>query len=132
MQHPRYLEHRTAQLWSSRRVQRGAVAAALACLGLAATATLWAGSGVRGAQRDARQSADVVRQKQREVDDALRLLQLRMAELRDARAAAVESGDRLGAALDGVMPLDSLAGRDDLAAFDTLTTAMFAPPSPDR
>lgn len=73
---------------------------AVALLALLAILALWQTTGTRGAKHDLTSANDRVAAKQREVDDARRTLDQRIAELRAVRADADVQATKLGSAVD--------------------------------
>lgn len=69
-------------------------------LALLIMAALWQRSGTRGAKRDLASASGKVADKQREVDDARRVLEQKLAELRALRAEADVQATKLGATVD--------------------------------
>jgi FtsZ-interacting cell division protein ZipA len=63
-------------------------------------AALWSTSGTRGAKHDLASANERVVEKQREVDEARRTLDQRLAELRAVRAEADVQATKLGSAVD--------------------------------
>lgn len=106
----------TQRLRASSRIQHAAIGAGLVLYAVVAIGMLWNGSGVRGAARDARAASERVRIKQREVDDALRLLERRLAELRAAREEAASTGVRMEEELVRAGLLDTLGAAAAIAA----------------
>lgn len=72
----------------------------ISLLALLVVAALWQNSGTRGARRDLAGATERVAEKQREVDDARRVLESKLAELRAVRAEADVEATRLGGAVD--------------------------------
>jgi type II secretory pathway component PulM len=72
----------------------------VALLALFAIAAIWQTTGTRGAKHDLASANDRVVAKQREVDDARRQLDQRIAELRALRADADVQATKLGSAVD--------------------------------
>ncbi|MBA3670930.1 MAG: hypothetical protein H0W68_02755 [Gemmatimonadaceae bacterium] len=71
-----------------------------AVLGLLIILAIWQSTGTHGAKRDLASASDRVAEKQKEVDDAQRLLDQRIAELRAARAEALAQATKLGGVVD--------------------------------
>lgn len=76
-------------------------------------AALWQGSGTRGAKRDLSSANEKVMEKQREVEEARRTLDERVAELRALRAEADVQATKLGGRIE-----ESVAGTVDEALPD--------------
>lgn len=127
MSDPKHTSHWTDRLRASSRIQRAAVGAGLVLYGIVAVGLLWSGSGIRGAARDAREAGARVQRKQREVDEALRLLERRLAELRAAREEAAGSGLRMERELIRAGLIDTSTAALATAAADTVTTALVVP-----
>ena len=72
----------------------------VAVLGLLLLAAIWQTSGTRGAKRELASASGKVADKQREVEDARRVLEQRLAELRALRAEADVKATKLGATVD--------------------------------
>lgn len=72
----------------------------LVLLGLLVIAALWQSSGTHGAKRDLATANDKVLAKQKDVEDARRTLDQRLAELRALRAEADAQATKLGAVVD--------------------------------
>lgn len=84
---------------SRHRIERLAITAGLALFVMVAVSMLWSGSGERGARRELRAASARYLAKQREVDEARRLLARRLAELRASEDDAIASGRLLQAQL---------------------------------
>jgi F0F1-type ATP synthase membrane subunit b/b' len=72
----------------------------VALLALVIMAAIWQSSGTRGAKRDLASATDKVADKQREVDEARRVLEQKLAELRAVRADADVQATKLGATVN--------------------------------
>lgn len=72
----------------------------LALLALIVVGLVWRSTGTRGARRELVSATGDVADKQREVDDARRVLDTKLAELRALRAEADVKATRLGGAVD--------------------------------
>lgn len=72
----------------------------VALLALVVVFALWQNSGTRGAKRDLSAANGKVADKQKEVDDAKRLYDQKVAELRAVRADADVQATKLGGAID--------------------------------
>jgi FtsZ-interacting cell division protein ZipA len=69
-------------------------------LALLLLAAIWSTSGTRGAKHDLASANERVADKQREVDEARRTLDQKLAELRAVRAEADVQATKLGSAVD--------------------------------
>jgi F0F1-type ATP synthase membrane subunit b/b' len=69
-------------------------------LALLLVLALWQSTGTRGARRNLAGATERVAEKQREVDEARRQLEAKLAELRAVRAEADVEATRLGGAVD--------------------------------
>ena len=69
-------------------------------LALVVIAAFWQSTGTRGAKRDLSSATEKVADKQREVEDARRVLEQKLAELRALRANADVQATKLGATVD--------------------------------
>jgi hypothetical protein len=81
------------------RQREGLLIAGLALLTLLLAVLLWNDSGARGARRDLRSATQRIIEARNEVEVARQVLEQRLAELREAEAAAVAESERLDAEL---------------------------------
>lgn len=88
----------------------------VAILALLLIFAIWQTSGTHGAQRDLSNANDKVQSKQKEVDDALRTYQQRVAELRALRANADAQATKLSGAIDQQVQSTVNDGRVDVPA----------------
>lgn len=72
----------------------------VAVLALVLIVAIWQSTGTRAAKRDLAGASDRVAAKQREVDDARRTLEQKLAELRAVRAEADVQATKLGGVVD--------------------------------
>lgn len=85
-----------------------------ALLALLLVLAIWRMSGTNGARRDLAAANDKVQAKQKEVDDALRTYQQRVAELRALRANADAQATKLNGAIDQQVQTTVNDGRVDV------------------
>jgi type II secretory pathway component PulM len=85
-------------------------------LALLVIAAIWQGSGTRGAKRNLASANERVIEKQREVDEARRVLDEKIAELRALRADADVQATRLGGRVE-----EEVSGTVDEARLDPTT-----------
>ena len=95
---PHHVGPRTSAL-SDPRTRRLLLIAGAALLALLALAAVWSTTGSRGARDDLRAANERILEKRGEVEEARQVLEQRLAELREAEAAAIAEDERLDATL---------------------------------